>query len=790
MASELGFKLKIDGVEKTIQTLGDLRQAIKDLTKEAQNTDLGSKAYDDVQARIKDARAEFVQFKNDTRAKEVKDQFVELGSGVSSSLDTATTALTLFGSESKAVQAISEKASGALVIANNLLAISELKVTAGTVARMAVEKAATAGTWLLNAANKALNTTLKANPMGFLVTVIGLAVAAIAGLITWVASLSGGFEKLAEKIRNVASALTFGLIDDTETKKSKKRVNEMIEKYNEFANKIKSVDETITVIKKQELKLLEAQGASEKVLHEKRLEIIDSEKQALINSKKEVDDAIEKAKKRTGEEYENILKIQGGMSTAIKEFDKEKEIENARYNKAIRDQNKAAAEKNAAEKKAADDKATQLAEQHKKEMLDIEKKSIEEYNAMVGDWYLNSIQNQQEYERAMLDTKQDNIRQDLVNRIKAFEDIKVKTEEELKAYNALTAQYDQLLLNQEQEKRLLLEKQEAEKNEAIKSLDQDLYDSQAERYIASRDRYISFMDMFKAKTYESANYMQEIIMKEAEMQIAEATRTKDERVKQLDNLVLSAEEKASKIAQIEQDLADQTVQINQEAADKKKKINMDAAMAIAETTANVLSAVASLFGENTEAFKVFKVAETIISTLSSAVKAYESTVGVPIVGPVLAPIAAGAALVSGYANVKKILSTDTGESTANSTSSAAAAKTHSTYAKGGLLVGPSHAGGGIQSPFGELEGGEFVINKRSTQMYGGLISAINQAGGGKKYADGGVLGSTGQIANLQGKIDSMIMGQGDAPIVKAYVLSSEVTDAQTFDVKTKRYARL
>ena len=66
-------------------------------------------------------------------------------------------------------------------------------------------------------------------------------------------------------------------------------------------------------------------------------------------------------------------------------------------------------------------------------------------------------------------------------------------------------------------------------------------------------------------------------------------------------------------------------------------------------------------------------------------------------------------------------------------------------AKGGILKGASHANGGIPTPYGELEGEEAVINKRSTKMYGGLLSAINEAGGGRKFASGGILGS-GDIA--------------------------------------------
>ena len=61
------------------------------------------------------------------------------------------------------------------------------------------------------------------------------------------------------------------------------------------------------------------------------------------------------------------------------------------------------------------------------------------------------------------------------------------------------------------------------------------------------------------------------------------------------------------------------------------------------------------------------------------------------------------------------------------------------YARGGVLYGPRHSQGGIPTAFGELEGGEAVINRRSTKMFGGLLSEINQAGGGRAFDQGGVL---------------------------------------------------
>ena len=73
------------------------------------------------------------------------------------------------------------------------------------------------------------------------------------------------------------------------------------------------------------------------------------------------------------------------------------------------------------------------------------------------------------------------------------------------------------------------------------------------------------------------------------------------------------------------------------------------------------------------------------------------------------------------------------------------------YADGGIISGPSHAAGGVKvgTTGLEVEGGEAVINKRSTAKYRPLLDAINAAGNGgkhtltdkriRKFADGGQL---------------------------------------------------
>lgn len=75
-----------------------------------------------------------------------------------------------------------------------------------------------------------------------------------------------------------------------------------------------------------------------------------------------------------------------------------------------------------------------------------------------------------------------------------------------------------------------------------------------------------------------------------------------------------------------------------------------------------------------------------------------------------------------------------------------------TFARGGLLEGRSHAQGGIPVNVNgnvvEAEGGEAIINKRSTAMFRPLLSEINARGGGVRFAQGGVLGQMNTVPDF------------------------------------------
>jgi len=106
------------------------------------------------------------------------------------------------------------------------------------------------------------------------------------------------------------------------------------------------------------------------------------------------------------------------------------------------------------------------------------------------------------------------------------------------------------------------------------------------------------------------------------------------------------------------------------------------------------------------------------------------------------------------------------------------------FANGGMVQGKSHAQGGEKFAVGgrvvELEGGEAVINKRSTAMFSNQLSAMNAAGGGVKFADGGMLNSPSfsqQEFNAigQNKMMGSMGGTSKVVVVEADITRSQET---------------
>ena len=176
---------------------------------------------------------------------------------------------------------------------------------------------------------------------------------------------------------------------------------------------------------------------------------------------------------------------------------------------------------------------------------------------------------------------------------------------------------------------------------------------------------------------------------------------------------------------------------------------------------SMLGSIAGLQNEGTDAWKTTKIAEARINTFIGAQAAFNSMITIPVVGQILAPIAAGIAILAGQRQVDAINATEIPK-----------------MARGGVVGG--YGSGTSDSVNAKLSRGEVVINAKSAKMFRGALSNMNVAGGGVGFARGGATSEdTGEG----------LAGLSTAPI-KAYVLTDSMSDSQAKLAKIRRRSKL
>lgn len=94
--------------------------------------------------------------------------------------------------------------------------------------------------------------------------------------------------------------------------------------------------------------------------------------------------------------------------------------------------------------------------------------------------------------------------------------------------------------------------------------------------------------------------------------------------------------------------------IEEKYAKFQKEIDLQVQKSKLEAISQTLGSAAALFKENTLAYKALSIAQISIDTILAAQGAYKAMIGIPVVGPTLAPIAAGIAYASGAMNAAKV----------------------------------------------------------------------------------------------------------------------------------------
>ena len=246
---------------------------------------------------------------------------------------------------------------------------------------------------------------------------------------------------------------------------------------------------------------------------------------------------------------------------------------------------------------------------------------------------------------------------------------------------------------------------------------------------AAADKAAEARKAAQEKAAEKAKEAEEKRKQERKDYIAKVQAEEDEIQASKDALIAKQEEdnKNKALKELADNAAMQKKKTDDEKANSEAriliaKLEKEEKIQAAEAAANTLSQLSDLLGKETAAGKAAAVASATISTFLSAQKAYESTVGIPIVGPVLAPINAGIAIAAGLKSIKSI-----------------------------LAVKIPSGGGGAAPSISAPAGGE--TNAAAPQF--------------------NVVGTSGQ--------NQIAQSLGNQAPVKAYVVSNDVTTAQSLD---------
>lgn len=798
----IGFTLKVDGVDKTIKSIDDLDTSITQLEDTLKSAEFGSRQFKEIEQDLVKARSakEDLDKALEGRGAEKRLQgLVGIAESLGGAFAIASQASALFGKENTAIAEAEAKAQQALAVVMGIRAIKEGLLNSALERKLILEKAATVGTIALNAVNKAFNLTLSMNPIGLVVTALGLLVIGVMAAIGPIKKLISSFDFLndaaeatMDTLRNVGSFLTGGLIDDAATAKTRSNADKVIEALDD----VNSAGNQQIASSKRRLALMEAQGASEAAILAQKKKINAEE----VASRRAAIAELLKLQAMDGELDDEKKKKLAELQTAIKDLNNQAQIDQAAYNKKVADDQKAANEKAAEKQKERKDKYNE----HAKEMLDAAKEADKKTVELRQKAELDAIKDEDVKAQRTLQIQQENANKELQIQIDKYAKKKNLTKEEQKYLDSLYAQQKQQLATQAGETQTLLDDQAKVRAEKDAAFAKELKDIKDQAFL---------MSIEDQKVRAQTELQLQLDSQIAEINASELTETqKGEKiaaVREVNNAQKKEQEAGFKQAELEDQLGFNQWQIQQEETTYAEKLALnkanediinqmtfenenqrtaaikenakaradidkaaaDAKRANLEAVSAMLSNASALLGQNTVAGKAVAVAQTTIDTYLAAQKAYASLVGIPIVGPALAGVAAGIAVAGGLMNVKKILSVQVPTAGASGAGggSAPAAPAPSKFASGGYVTG---AGTSTSDSIpAMLSNGESVINANSTAMFGGLLNQINQAGGGAPIQTPG--GSNNA-----------------APIIKTYVVASDMTSQQEADKRIKDIAKI
>lgn len=728
---------------------------------------------------------------------ELLSGYVKLGQGAVGSFAAITGAMQLFGGESEKVNEVTKKA--ALII-QTMIGLEQfratfidgagkaqikalLETTAAQVKSLFVTKATVVATEGATVAQKGLNTAMKMNPVGLVV----------AGLI----AAAGALIYYANKTREATAE---EIAHDEQVKKNRLT---MVDNVNLITQNKKAIDDLIISLKEQGKTELEkandqidATAKAEKdnikkttdatkyadqlaelnkKLEENNNKVTTNRKEAEKQSQisEELRNQIDKLK--TSKDFLNEAETQGTTAVDNSVKTQKEEIKNlmaankakSDYAQRIKDQKQAVIDLQLAEinfrilmsqynkdeeseLEARQDLINKNAEieiNNWKEKLKTKVITLEEFQAQekrileIANININKLQkdsgDKSYNERVNNQKKVDQLLQDSYQN---------EIDDTIKKYQEVI----DLSTTSEEDKVLLAKKRDEEISKIREKEVDDTKKAEEEKVKTSKEASDKIIAEEKRKTEErkAANeatigFVADTITRTVDMIMKFMNQANEEANRNLEETYTNDKEKLDKKLKdgiVSQEQYDKQLEkLDKKKAAEKKKMDHDA------------------WEQQKEAQLVNATIQMIMGTLA----AYTAGAAVPIIGPeILGPIYAATAAAVGLAEIALIASQS------------------NPYAKGGMINGPSHSGGGVQV---NAEGGEAIVNKNSMSIpaYRNMVSAINVAGGGVPIGNSSTMNNNSNSlisASIdENTINTIVSRITSIPVV---LVESDVTNSQ------------
>lgn len=574
---------------------------------------------------------------------------------VAGGFSAITGTLALFGAESDEVQKTMMKLQAAMAITEGVNTIADSakdfqRLRAIIMQSSVAQKALAASTAITSAAMKALGISVATTSTGFKALRATIMATGIGALIIGVSAL---VSKISDWISGTDKA-----------KEAQDRLNASIA---EQERRLQGSLMVIDYVTKARIAKAKIAGASEEELRRYEYEGIQQNIDKLKENYRVREELIKASGKMTKEEADKqIASLNEARDREIKataDFGQKKLDDMAADAEKQRQKAKAAAEKAASDAKAAREQAAKEREADVKsadEML----RTMENQNALAR------IKDAEAAELKKIDQDK-RIEEQKIKALKISEDKKralllALDESANNQKNEIIDKYDKERLDNEQEFQKKLQElrdesylagitKEDERRKAEIELSYQRAVEDAARDIENEERRRMIVEEYRIKRDADLKAIEDE-NKKKQQELKEETETaliKDEFDRQLATLNDQYKEKF----ELAKGNAELIVLLEKEKNQAIKKIEDLRMAAQLDATSKFLGSAASLFGKHTAAYKVMAIAQTTIDTFKGAQAAFTSMSSIPVVGPALGALAAAAAVVSGYKNVRQILNT-------------------------------------------------------------------------------------------------------------------------------------